>query len=650
MPAQIFFGSKVVPRIKFTWGRRPLEQARWRFGLFTFYSSTKGFPRSGFAINVAGLLSWTLGLGAAGYLALALAFTQWFRSQPHNQIGFTDVLTWPVRRTHMAQLRGRAWLAQGKEAMQARRWAEGLFYLRRGLDVCPDDMVARFMLGGFYLQTGQRVLAMELLVAGPRYAAPSQEWLEPVFQLMEAGEEWDSMLKICDLCLARTGAPFSPALRQQIVGRKAEALIALARPGEALALTEAEGEGAAPRVKTQRARALLALGRADEALAFLVRWHKEAPRADRLGIQQLHVRALREMGRLDLMEQELNAISAANPTNAAMAAFAVEQRARAGRGAPAALEDYIFRFGGTDAKLRSVVRRLAEIPAVPLVRRVADVAAKQGYPKKAYYAAEATALLRTGDWAELARIMPAMAPEFEQTDNDSRLWYGWMKGLAEELTTPPTGAQAITLDYLSKNLVSLEAHQLSVAALHRAGRLEATRDLLVVSRRLYPESRQLRDEQEVITRELTARAAAVAAVAAPKEPAAPAPLEAEDFFRQVDAAVAAKNWPAARELISGVRASRTPPPWLGGADTDLLRRELRINQALGDTPALQLAARLLLNTGPARADEVLAFARELDAGGAKDDAVLLAQAVIAKYPENDSAAGLLAAWRQRDTP
>lgn len=647
MAAPIPPGPKVWPLLKFTWGSPRLERGHWRGRLFAFYSATPGFPASGLAINLRAALGWSCGLAAAGYLAAALAFTQWFRSQPHNRIGFADVLTWPVRRPEVARLRGRAWLAQGKEALGAQRWAEGVFYLRRGLEVCPDDLDARIMLGQFYLLTGQRARAMELLVEGPRHAVPSRAWLESVFQIMVAGEEWGSLLRICDSCLARPDAHFPPVLRQRILERKAEALIGLERPAEALALAEAEGDAAAPALKTQRARALLALGRAEDALAFLARWYKEAMLpADRAAIQQLHVRALRESGQLDAMERELDAICAANPTYAAMAAFAVEQRARAGRGAAAALDSYIFRFGGSEVNLKIMVRLLAEIPDVPLARRVATEAAARGYPIKSYDAAVATALLRAGDWPGLARAVQAMAPAYSQADGGSRLWYTWMKGLAEELTAPP-GVHPTTVDYFAKNLVSLEAHQLSVAALHRAGRLEAARDLLVVSRQLYPESRVLRDEQVAVTRELAAQDAALAAVA-PRPAETAAPLEADDFFRQVDAALAARQWTAARDLISGVRTRRPAPPWLGGADADLLRRELRADQALGDTPALQLAVRLLLNSGPDCAGEVLAFARDLDAAGAKADARLLAGTVLAKYPDDDSAKDLLASWARRD--
>src|SRR6185312_16328988 len=120
----------------------------------------------------------------------------------------------------------------------------------------------------------------------------------------------------------------------------------------------------------------------------------------------------------------------------------------------------------------------------------------------------ATALLRAGDYEGLARAVQAMGPDFEKADIEGRRWYGWIKDLAEELTTPPDPHRKAG-SFLTNTLVSLEAHQLSVEALHRAGRLEAARDLLVISRQLYPESQRLRNEQSAVMGELAAKEAAV---------------------------------------------------------------------------------------------------------------------------------------------
>src|SRR2546430_1319332 len=99
-PTLLSNGPRSFPRIKFIWGASKTIAARWRVGLFGFYERSHGFPDSGLAISVRGALGWGAGLALAGLLAGAAALTQWFHRQPHNEIGFVDVLTWPARRGH----------------------------------------------------------------------------------------------------------------------------------------------------------------------------------------------------------------------------------------------------------------------------------------------------------------------------------------------------------------------------------------------------------------------------------------------------------------------------------------------------------------------------------------------------------------------
>ncbi len=89
-----------------------------------------------------------------------------------------------------------------------------------------------------------------------------------------------------------------------------------------------------------------------------------------------------------------------------------------------------------------------------------------------------------------------------------------------------------------------------------------------------------------------------------------------------------------------MRGTRPQPFWVIVRDVDLLRREIRIAQAAGDPPAMQLAARLFLNGGPARAEEVLTFARELPVRGVRDDAMLLTRVAQEKFPSDGDAAEL----------
>jgi len=110
-PTPLPSGPRAYPRIKFVWGASKVIAAHWRLGLFGFYERIHGFPRSGLALSVRGLLSWAGVLAAAGYLAGAAAVTQWLQRDPYNRIGFADVVSWPWRREHVSRLRGEGLLA-----------------------------------------------------------------------------------------------------------------------------------------------------------------------------------------------------------------------------------------------------------------------------------------------------------------------------------------------------------------------------------------------------------------------------------------------------------------------------------------------------------------------------------------------------------
>ncbi|HWA87474.1 MAG TPA: hypothetical protein VG710_14695, partial [Opitutus sp.] len=148
-----------IRRIKFLWGSSEVIQARWRLGLVGFYAHRPGFPGTGLAISVRGLLRWTLGLALGGYVGGAAVLGFWFRRQPRNLVRFSDVLTWPARQEHMRDLRGRMWIAQARDALAAGRFGEGLFLLGRGLAAAPEDYAARKELADIYLVTGQRLRA-----------------------------------------------------------------------------------------------------------------------------------------------------------------------------------------------------------------------------------------------------------------------------------------------------------------------------------------------------------------------------------------------------------------------------------------------------------------------------------------------------------
>ena len=644
MSTPLSSGPRAYPFIKLIWGSSDVVKAGWRLGLFGFYSHLPGYPRSGLVISVRGLLRWALALGLVGYLALAAAVTRWLARDPTNRIGFADVLTWPVRRDHFAELRGRGWLAHGKEAINAKRWAEGVFFLRRGLDAWPGDFDARLALARFYLLVGERPRALALLAEGPRIGPPPPDWTGLACALAAEGEDWTTALLLGERGLPWLSDPPRPAERERLLARQCAALIGLGRNAAALTLAEAGGE-TIPLLNLERARALLALGRPAEAAAFLARRRAAAPPADQVAIVKLQARAWREAGRFDAMDQALRDLRALRPTDPELAAFAVEQCVRADRYGSAALDDYLFRFGGQPVNLQCVVRPLAEIPAVALVRRVVGAAAERGYAPLPFGVPLAMALLREGDWSALADELAALAPSLKSADPELQRWFGWMKSLSGALGSQSVVGSESLVAVLQARPLALEAHRLTVTALRRAGRHEAARDVLLIARRSYAESPWLLAQQSEVARALAEAATAPSLTSASVPPSSPITPNWRAFFQSTDDALARRQWTDARQLLRAARVAQ--PAWLAAHEGEVSWRELQVAQGLHDAPGLRLALSVYLNGDLERAAAVLAWARELAAAGGRDDAVRLVQGVLERTPDHPLAKSLLAAWPPR---
>lgn len=634
------------PFIKVIWGSSEVIKAGWHLGLFGFYSHLPGLPRSGFVVSVRGVVCWVLALGVSGYLAVVGVVGRRLARDPFNQIGISDLLAWPVRRERIAELRGRAWVAQGFAAFEARRWGEGVFLMRAGLERCPDAFDARLALAEIYLRAGERTRALALLADGPSFGMPPRRWLEKVLDTAAAGEDWHTSLKICDLCLERLSAPAQWADRQWLIARKQAALIGLGRAREALDLADAAGATATELVDAQRVRALLALGRAPDAVAFLS-IRRSLVRAESVpAVVRLQVQALREAGQGEAMEQSLAELRRLVP-GAASAAFAVEQRALLGRGAMEALEDYLFRFGGTVSNLRLLSASLAEISDVSLVRRVTDAARAAGYDLWPFQVQLAQALLRQGDWSSLVQAVHELKARRLSADDEGRLWFDWIDCLSDDLALPTAATRQRLIEFVQTRSFSLSARRLTVSALRRAGRLGTAREVIAASRRTYPESPWLQTQAAEVDLAIAAMVQMPQPVVTGGSVAAGVPANWRKYFQDLDTSIVAKDWTEARRQIALVRRAAPPPEWLPTRDGELLFRELRVAQGLRDGPSMRLTLDLFLNGSLSRAVEILDFARELHATGEHADAVLLLKVLLQKHPEHPVASAFLTAWQPR---
>jgi hypothetical protein len=622
------------PRIKLVWGTKGTIAAEWRFGLCGFYERIHGFPYSGFAISVRGLLVWTVVFAVIAYFAVAGAATFWFRRSPYNTITYTDVLTWPLRREEVARLRAKAWLAQGRAGMKAGRWGEGTFYLRRGLEIVPEDFESRATLSSFYVAIGDRARALSLIEEGLKYKTVIQTGIEGALDVAAAGDDWEIGLSICDGALRQFQAAGKWTDAQWVLGRKLDILNQTGRSAEALPLAEAAGDNASVPVKIERARALVALGRAQEADPLLSRWRAatSTPTDARLLLREL-VAVRRAAADYDGMDRALAELRDLAPGQPGPMAWAVEQHARARRQAAATLDDYLFRYGVTTENLMLVARPLATIPDFALLQRVIDAAQERGYDVRPFRMLLGDSRIAQGDTAGFLVVVDDLKKLPARGGRDFALWFEWARLLADALTSPQATPADSLIAFMRGRPLGLRSHLATVAALKRAGKLASAREILVLSRRLYPNSERLQADEADVTAAIAAAAAAAAAAAPVAEAVTVAP-DWNAFIEPVDAAVQAGRWDEARRLVRQLRQVSPAPVWLAARDAELVLRELRIAHALQDSLGVQLATRAYVNGSLSRSNEILALAREWQAAGAINDATFMVRVVLEKSPEH----------------
>jgi tetratricopeptide (TPR) repeat protein len=622
------------PRIKLVWGKKGTIAAEWRFGLCGFYERIHGFPYSGFAISLRGLLAWTLVFAVLSYFAVAGAATYWFRRNPYTTITYSEVLTWPLRREEVARLRAKAWLAQGAAGMKAGRWGEGTFYLRRGLETVPEDFESRAALSSFYVAIGDRARALNLIEDGLKYNTATQPGIEGALNVATAGDDWEIALRICDGALRQFQAAGKWTDTQWVLGRKLDILNQTGRAAEALPLAEAGGDNATVTVKIERARALVALGRAKEADALLSRWRASTLTTNdsRLLLRE-QVAVRRAAADYEGMDRALTELRDLAPGQPGPVAWAVEQRARARRQGTTTLDDYIFRYGVTAENLMLVARPLATIPDFALLQRVIEAAQERGYDLRPFRMLLGDSRIAQGDTAGFLAVVEDLKKLPPRGGRDFALWFEWARLLADAITSPQATPADSLIAFMRGRPLGLRSHIATVAALKRAGKFTSAREVLVLSRRLYPNSQPLQaDETEV-----TAAIAAAAAAAAAAVPVAEAVKVAPDwnaFIEPVDAAVNAGKWDEARRLVRQLRQVVTAPAWLADRDAELVLRELRIAHALQDSLGVQLATRAYVNGSLSRSNEILALVREWQAAGATNDATFMVRVVLEKSPEH----------------
>lgn len=631
-------------RIRFVWGSSRAMQGRWYLGVFCIYERDPGSRVQGHAISVRGVLRWLAAAAVVAYVAGTVALFWVWQRNPYNLKTYSDALVFPLRRGAIHDKNGQALIARGTDALREKKWSEAVACLQQGLALHPREWRARLTLAQIYVATNQRALALRQLQEGLTDEFPGRAYLTGIFAIADQGEDYEVVVQTARRYLPLLQSEAARLDRRWLAAREFDALMGARRFDEALVRAEAAEPGDVTR--EQRVLALVELHRPADALRVLAEW-RALPGADRAAVARLSVRALREAGQFDEMERALEEIRARASADPRALAYGVVQQALAGRDTPAeaALENYLFRFGGSAQNLQLVAKPLAQIANLPLLERCAAAAAEHGYPAAPFQVLLVEARVRCGEWNAAARTLAEMKLAAGRPTAEDQLWFEWAGRLLDAVQSKGHATSLNLVAFLRSRPWPVKVFQTTVDALRRAKQLETARDVLGLARAMFPASAWVERQGAEVAQELAARPAPID----PGTAKSSLPAEAL-FFPRLEASLTGERWTAAEQLIRDARNAQPEPSWLGSRDGELRLAELRVAQAKGERSRMLAAAALYLNGDAARSRMALAFARAFHAKGDRDSAIALVNEVMRRSPDDPAARSLMSEWRPKPAP
>ena len=632
-------------RIKFQWGTGRATAGDWYLGLFGLYRRRNG-RGLGLSISLRGALIWAALMSVVAYFAGAGYFWARQERRPFNFVRYSDVLLYPLsaeKRREVRELQGRAMIAEGMADLQAQQWHRALMNLRIGLDRHPRDLNARLKVAQLFLAFRVRAKAQETLMQGLDQGWPGRAYLQAAIEMAASGEDFEMVIAICDRALALFD-PSRHALpdRRWVVEQRLRALLAEKRSEEAIAYLVEQAEGIDDAVLSElRLLAILESGRATEAVAFAEEWRARA--GDRPTILRLLARAYREAAREEDMERVLERLRSTNRTDPRAQVFTMVQFFLAGRNEQgrAMLDDFIFRFGGTEANYIMAAEPLAEINRPEEVELLVAAAAERGMRSPRLLAARLQVLIAGKRWAEATRQISEIRGSLKNAEAGRAPMLDLKQHLVTAAADPADGAQSGLTDFVRARQLSMSAYRQCVDVLRASGRIETARRIVNFATGVYPGNRYLEDTRVALDMEIEALRAAAEAARPVVVPSA-ALANVASFRAELERVLAADGTDAGLALFRELRQTR--PAWLPAEQEWLSWRELELRARGDDLAALQGAARFYLTNDRQRIRNVTTLATELHAQGRIAQARMLLQEVLRRVPGDPSAAGLLARW------
>ena len=648
-----------LPQLKLTWGTSRIVKAKWRAGLFVLHdrhpgsaSRVRGYD---LLISLKGLLTWMVGLAVVAYFTGAGVLWVWLDRRPYNFVAYTDLVL-PSHWSQVKKLRGQAYIAEGMDDLRKRKWREGAMKLQIGVNRYPEATKARIELANFYVAANQRKQAKQLLNGGFEFGYPGRAYVRHVCTLAADSEDYGWWIYACNTALAQLSYTLGRTEEyQEIMQQKLGALMAAGRTQEVLRLVDSDKNNTVSLFKEFKVLALLKEGRAKEAVEFLGNWREIAGLDPQ--VVRLQVRAFREAGQYDDMDQAIGQMRALDPVDPRPYIYGITQRYLAGRRADAdeSIEQFLLRFGGSPEAMATLVAPLAEISALPPIERLIEHARQQGFGLEPYRLARIKILLDKSDWAGALEDLNSLKDSWKTTDLATTLWIELMGRLIRAVIDPSEGLQSRLIDFVAKRQLSLKTDREFVGILRRAGRPATARMLIVYAQTVYPENSTLKGWRAELDTELAAAEVAaqtkkmidfpvrvLVPTVVPQPSVVREELSEDMFFKRLVEFNQSKNFEAALRQILDLRMAK--PSWFRGREDDVQYEEIRFNGRLGDMLALRLVANEYINGSRDHAARVIVLARDLYANNCKDAAVLLTKELLRKMPTYPPAKRLLAEW------
>ncbi len=627
-------------RLKFIWGASGKVVAKWRLGIWGFYERKQGYPNSGLAISVRGILVLLLVLALLGYVIAASAVYIWLDRNEYNRVTYADALLLPIRWDEIREKRGQAYLDEGMEDLKNQHWGQGMMKLRIGLARYPQALQPRLTLAQIYHYSQRHELAMQVLEEGMDEIKgyPGRSYLQAYFQLAIQGEDYAAIFTKCDHYLAREG-DLPGEEDQWLLQQKSTALMKAKRSDEALkVLTEAPDNRM---FKEQRVLIMIDQDEPEQALEYLGEWAEAVGETEQ--ILRLQVRTNREIKDIEAMNQSLKKLREMRSSDPRTLAYAVIQQQLAGEPemARASLEDFFFRFSGFAANMTMIAAPLAQIGAVDLLRECLHRSEEQGYEMYPLLVYMAQAQIRTSDWlgalVTTRRLEKMRNPDKNNIASEEviqRLSY-----LAQIALNPAEGLQVQLLQSIENRPLAFSVYRQLAETLLRANRYDAVLEVIARAEQKYPEN----DGLESIKQTAIDALAAIAA-AKPEGIVFEERVEylEDEFFEQLAQQMADQDWAEAGEWIRKMQQAR--PSWMKSREADILLKQIVIAHEAGDALEMSLASRLLLDGSLSRSQMLVDYAVELKSQGEIEDAVRLMKEVSRKSPKHALSRRYLEEW------